>query len=48
MEESWTWAISGVGEILYIKPYPYSLYDGEDSSILGTNEKFGEMGVRFY
>ena len=23
------------------KPYPYSLYHGEDSSILGTNEMFG-------
>ena len=31
----------GVGFPLY-KPYPYSLYIGEDSSILGTNEMFGD------
>ena len=31
----------GVGFPLH-KPYPYSLYSGEDSSILGTNEMFGD------
>ena len=30
------------------KPYPYSLYIGEDSSILGTNEKFGDQLVMFH
>ena len=35
-------AIFGVGFRLH-KPYPYSLYDGEDSSILDTNEMFGDL-----
>ena len=30
------------GGIPLHKPFPYSLYHGEDSSILGTNEKFGD------
>ncbi len=36
-------AVLGMGIPLH-KPYPYSLYDGEDeASIWGTNEMLGEQ-----
>ena len=43
MEESWTLfsAILGVGKLPYISRI-HTAYIGEHSSILGTNEMFGE------
>ena len=40
--EPYSRLFGGGGEIPLHKPFPYSLYHGEDSSILGTNEKFGD------
>ena len=33
----------GDGETPLHKPYPYSWHIGEDTSILGTNEMFGDL-----